>query len=237
MSYSGTVRCSYCYEEGHNRRSCPKLKQEIESNPDGYYARMEKHKKATHKDRECSYCKQTGHNRKTCKSLKIDMQNAATINHYWRCRVKNYMANKGIGIGALVEFDYGYNRPVLCMVTGFDWEDGNFKAKTNSFMGSFVRVRPLTKMDTLRQGDISLRLPTDCEEMPKEESMHGYNGHNRITKVVSPLTFAEVSSQVPAIWLTGQTGIGEMYDRQNYLTSPKLSVIASMYGITLASAE
>ena len=26
MSWSGTVRCGYCYNEGHNMRGCPKRK-------------------------------------------------------------------------------------------------------------------------------------------------------------------------------------------------------------------
>ena len=25
MSWSGTVRCSHCYQRGHNRRSCPQI--------------------------------------------------------------------------------------------------------------------------------------------------------------------------------------------------------------------
>ncbi len=29
MSYSGTVRCSYCYERGHNKRTCPTLNERI----------------------------------------------------------------------------------------------------------------------------------------------------------------------------------------------------------------
>ena len=27
MSYNGTVRCSYCYQTGHNRRTCPELSE------------------------------------------------------------------------------------------------------------------------------------------------------------------------------------------------------------------
>ena len=28
-SYTGTIRCSYCFEEGHNKRKCPRLTREI----------------------------------------------------------------------------------------------------------------------------------------------------------------------------------------------------------------
>ena len=48
MSWSGTVTCSYCYERGHNRRSCPQITQrvrdrydravrELAANPDDAY--------------------------------------------------------------------------------------------------------------------------------------------------------------------------------------------------------
>jgi hypothetical protein len=31
MSFNGTVTCSYCYKQGHNRRKCPELTKSIES--------------------------------------------------------------------------------------------------------------------------------------------------------------------------------------------------------------
>ena len=30
MSWSGTVTCSYCYKQGHNKRKCPELTEAIE---------------------------------------------------------------------------------------------------------------------------------------------------------------------------------------------------------------
>ena len=36
MSYSGTVRCSYCYKQGHNRRKCPDLTASIGRLYDGH---------------------------------------------------------------------------------------------------------------------------------------------------------------------------------------------------------
>ena len=69
--------CSYCYGRGHTRPTCPEIKKQIESDPNGYYARVEKAKEEHRANRpkvarRCSYCKETGHNKKTCNTLKID---------------------------------------------------------------------------------------------------------------------------------------------------------------------
>ena len=34
-SYTGTIRCSHCYEQGHNKRKCPRLTQEIKDRYEG----------------------------------------------------------------------------------------------------------------------------------------------------------------------------------------------------------
>ena len=34
-SYNGTIRCSHCYEQGHNKRKCPRLTQEIKDTYEG----------------------------------------------------------------------------------------------------------------------------------------------------------------------------------------------------------
>ena len=31
MSWSGTVTCSYCYKQGHNKRKCPELSERIKN--------------------------------------------------------------------------------------------------------------------------------------------------------------------------------------------------------------
>jgi uncharacterized Zn-finger protein len=71
MSYSGTVRCSFCGGKGHNRTGCPELKKSWEEDPNSYYGRqwaeMQARKK---KPKTCSYCKTEGHTRAGCKIMK-----------------------------------------------------------------------------------------------------------------------------------------------------------------------
>ena len=71
MSWNGTVRCSNCYDNGHNKTGCPELKKAWEENPDSFkgreWARIEARKRAPKK---CSYCKETGHTRAGCDEIK-----------------------------------------------------------------------------------------------------------------------------------------------------------------------
>jgi len=36
-SYTGTIRCSHCYEQGHNKRKCPRLTSELKKNYEDQY--------------------------------------------------------------------------------------------------------------------------------------------------------------------------------------------------------
>lgn len=65
-NYRGTTRCSSCYETGHNKAGCPKLKERIErmraEDPNSYMVRREDEKAAKRKARAtgkriCAYCK------------------------------------------------------------------------------------------------------------------------------------------------------------------------------------
>ena len=80
-------RCSYCYERGHNRTTCPKMKREYEeamAMPEDelsyseYRVIREYEKVLQHKqkmkwksmNRKCTYCGEKGHNRTTCPTKK-----------------------------------------------------------------------------------------------------------------------------------------------------------------------
>ena len=112
MSYNGTVRCSYCHTTGHNRRTCPKLKKQIEENPDGYYARVERSKKAFATKRRCGHCGETGHNIRTCPEL-------AELKQLWKQYVP-LMQEYASQVTARLGYGYGHviqrgNIPSVCV--------------------------------------------------------------------------------------------------------------------------
>jgi hypothetical protein len=114
------MRCSYCYNPGHNRTTCEKLKDTIKKNPSGYQARLEEQrqeKKARRRrlsgPRKCGFCSETGHTRRTClkaewtrleltKSFEKQKQNI--IDHYgdvcWGTLI--HRDGEGFGSGLLV---------------------------------------------------------------------------------------------------------------------------------------
>ena len=81
MAWNGTVTCSHCYEQGHNKRGCmqrlKEMRERLEKDPTDYYAKtfFEKRKAQSERrsstKRKCSYCDEAlGHTRRTCPTLK-----------------------------------------------------------------------------------------------------------------------------------------------------------------------
>ena len=99
-------RCGHCYTRGHNRRSCPEIKREINENPNGARARMERTKKEQQSlnPRRCSYCKTTGHNKKTCQKLGDDRRGVALDNRKWRREFLDCARTNGFTVGTLLRF-------------------------------------------------------------------------------------------------------------------------------------
>jgi len=108
-----TVRCSYCYESGHNRSSCPKHAAKIEeiraTDPNSWQVARYDEKKAKRarkgKDRKCSYCDTKGHNRATCPELKAHMAITKEQNAEYRKMVYGRLQHHGLFAGALVNSD------------------------------------------------------------------------------------------------------------------------------------
>jgi len=120
MSYNGTVRCSYCYQKGHNRRTCPELKKFIEENPDSWRAVQARDAKARASKRKCSWCNQSGHNARTC-PVKAEMTRVVKQNNDVTSEIAQKILTRfGIGRGAVVRFDeYGGERGNVGIVLGF----------------------------------------------------------------------------------------------------------------------
>ena len=103
MSYSGTVRCSHCYQSGHNKTSCPELKKAWEENPDSYYGRQWAAIQARkNKPKKCSYCGEEGHTRAGCPTANKHKAQFQMDLNLWRQALVKWMKEIGLGPGALV---------------------------------------------------------------------------------------------------------------------------------------
>ena len=103
MSYNGTVRCSVCYESGHNKTSCPTLRKAWEEDPTSYRGRQwERILARKAKPKVCSYCDTTGHTRAGCDVAKKHKAQFQMDLNLWRKALVKWTRDTGLGIGALV---------------------------------------------------------------------------------------------------------------------------------------
>ena len=124
MSYSGTVRCGWCGNRGHNRSSCSQRKEYINKNPDSWAAKREREAAFNRKarGRRCSYCSKSGHNAATCETKKADKKLLVQKLCNSRSEILDAMAENGFGIGALMEIGQGWSdKRHLVMITAIDW--------------------------------------------------------------------------------------------------------------------
>lgn len=131
--YVRTVRCSYCYEVGHNKSSCPALKKYIdklrEENGDHAYSvadydRMKKKRS----NRSCGYCRNQDHNVRSCEKMNADIDNEFNLNKIYRAEMLEHMRNSGVGVGALIKInnfmDKDYQRTeVLGFIEEIRWDN------------------------------------------------------------------------------------------------------------------
>lgn len=114
-------RCGYCHRGGHNRATCPKLKDYIRANPDCYTARQEKRKKAHKAERKalsvrlgskrvCGYCKNSGHNKRTCPKIASDRWDTTVANKTFRKKFMALCKKVGLAPGALMELKINENQ-------------------------------------------------------------------------------------------------------------------------------
>lgn len=105
MSYHGSVRCSFCGEVGHNRRTCEYLKKQIKewqaSDDPIVRKRATLLHHTTNRPRKCSFCKQPGHTVRTCPEMTAHVQDVADSWLGAKRFVKEKMFKYNFGIGTL----------------------------------------------------------------------------------------------------------------------------------------
>ena len=213
MSWNNTVRCSHCWQNGHNKAGCTELREKMQkrmdADPDDWRAQEYFRKKQRSRSRTCSYCNHSGHNRKTCKELQhaknVTREKAAE----WRVMALEHLSRIGVGVGALVTYQTWENAPRPAMVTGIDWNSLDHRYihsgwhETNSF-----RIGNLDNSN-VRAADYIVALPKDETNKVTAENYDPY----RPVVIVGPLSAESVKSQVPANWLTGESALTNIFDK------------------------
>ena len=199
-NYNGTIRCGYCYNEGHNSRTCPvkleRAQKRLESaKQEGahveYYARQvarmtgvnpETGAKRTRRNeswgRKCSCCKESGHNRRKCTTLASDITTYAVLTAETRAAARSMMIEQGIGIGAMVERT-SYGDKSMYLVESIECRFVHPKDKCVK-----ARLRPLNPAQR----------PTSMQIDEQDEST--YNGYS----VVAPVTVDQINQSLPGDW-------------------------------------
>tara|TARA_R100000315_G_C5213084_1_gene126838 strand:+ start:51 stop:839 length:789 start_codon:yes stop_codon:yes gene_type:complete len=105
------MACTYCYQDGHNRRTCPtytkRLQDEV-ANGNSYAQSLldERGKGSGRKksSRRCSFCKTRGHDRRSCNHANAYINKRASRTHAIRAKFYDKMVENELGIGSLVSF-------------------------------------------------------------------------------------------------------------------------------------
>jgi len=220
MSWTGTVRCGNCWDEGHNKRTCPTLKKAFEEDPNSWegrkWARMQQEKKQAG-PRLCSYCQESGHNRRTCRPLAVDRDCATVVQGEYFDRTQKWLEEAGVGIGTLVSWRIGWradSRSVVGMVKALRHHDISFQARAQSHEGSFIHAMSLDG-----QHGRWLR--------PSVDSGLSNDSGFQVEEVVAPLPSAVVKAQLQkeaeniGLW-RGQLvgGVKQMFD-SSQIASPE----------------
>ena len=129
------MACRYCWNEGHNRRSCPDLTRRLEEQAKGgnnYAAEQlaQRGKGKSKSNRTCSFCSNRGHDRRTCDRLKSVVTKNVIATQKARRMVLSNARDHGFGVGSLVKFNRSGTLPdgqwgqieTVGIVTKIDWE-------------------------------------------------------------------------------------------------------------------
>ena len=162
------MRCGYCYQEGHNQRTCPKKTEAIkkrhdrevaDGRTDSYWIREYQKRVAPAgtkgkkvKNQQCGYCQRHGHTRRKCLVLESDKA-LYTKHHNMIVDIcHDYIQKSPIGIGSL-----------FCS-TGEVWEKTQYVRKKRMFVVTDITLsedlwgtepQPLLVMRVFSTGELA----------------------------------------------------------------------------------
>ena len=209
-NYNGTIRCGYCYNEGHNSRTCPQKLERVKRRYDNakesgehveYYAsqvaRMtgenpETGAKRSRRNeswgRKCSYCGANGHNRRTCETLKNDLARYTAMTREARREVRQWALEDGIGVGAMVQYKESYApEPVTMLVEALNIQHTHARQRHYN-----ATLRPITGIGRT----MTVTVQSDANRNPAEPSRY----QNSLT-VLGKLTPEQMAAQLPESWV------------------------------------
>tara|TARA_Y100001963_G_C6628076_1_gene374936 strand:- start:84 stop:803 length:720 start_codon:yes stop_codon:yes gene_type:complete len=206
MGYKRTVRCSYCYERGHNKSSCPAYKEKIESyrvefGDDHYLVRdwdaKKARKAAAVSNRKCSYCGEQGHNRAGCTKLKAAMAAFTARNAEYCENLYAALVENGIAPGAMIRERRWGDIYDVKMVVGINWDAAHMAGRNNDIVIT-RSVKRLAKNDSWN-GETSL---------PK--SVTG-NDWGPDFEVLVPSSSKRLRATMPSTFLAGSVGVKKIF--------------------------
>lgn len=182
-----TVKCSFCGRLGHNRVSCPKLKEMIEkerkehgsSHPDvKLYDELKrqysnKSKSNASSKRFCSYCKSPSHNIRTCTHRERDFHSLKKVNYEWKKNILAELKSRGIGVGCLMttvkNLSSIENKNSPWTLVSIDWSELNW----------IIDNRKIFKL-------VMLKNPSYSRTLSLEQILNDSPTYNFAWKVISP---------------------------------------------------
>ena len=206
MGYKRTVRCSHCYESGHNKMGCPQLKERIEQLRADYgddhwrvldYDAKKKRMADAKNNRKCSYCGQSGHSRAGCEILKNVKEQFRTKNVQYRENFLKALIDNGIGPGAMIKYR-GYYGDTIGMVKSINWKMVNMAMKSEDVI-QFHDVKELRHFGNERWGN-STRLSGE---------MTG-NEYGPVWEVVVPTSSSAILADCPKDFIGGKKVKGKL---------------------------
>ena len=194
--YVRTVRCGYCYEQGHNKGTCEAKKQnhkdqivkykrliEEDNFADEWQRENIKRFLANHeaqldtsrnpgKSRRCSYCRENGHTRRTCSSRKGDMKSWSIKTIDAREKFVDNMVGVGLGVGALGYRRVSYGSDELTIIQSISWEEINYRTAAGKpdQWSNIIQVRDVETTDYYPTGRVvGIRLPLNVSRISAVE--------------------------------------------------------------------